>query len=54
MIYWQAKKINRIAFDENPEKDGIDLELLEHISPIAWENMIIYGDYNFDESLVER
>ena len=54
VIYWQAKEINRIAFEENPEKDGIDLDLLEHVSPIAWENVIIYGEYNFDESLVER
>jgi len=54
IIYWQAKEINRIAFEEDAEKDGIDLELLEHISPIAWENVIIYGEYNFDESLVER
>ena len=54
IIYWQAKEINRIAFEENPEKDDIDLELLEHISPIAWENVIIYGEYKFDEDLVER
>ena len=54
VIEWQAKEINRITFEEDPEKDGIDLELLEHISPIAWENVIIYGEYKFDENLVER
>ena len=53
IIYWQAKEINRITFEEDPEKDDIDLQLLEHISPIAWENVIIYGEYKFDESLVE-
>ena len=26
-IYWQAKEINRIAFEENSEKDDSDLEL---------------------------
>ena len=28
-----------------PEKHGVDLSLLEHVSPITWENIILYGDY---------
>jgi hypothetical protein len=34
IIYWQASEISRIVTDQNPEVNGIDLSLLEHISPI--------------------
>ena len=28
-----------------PENDKIDVVLLEHISPIEWDNVILYGQY---------
>src|SRR5256884_8965422 len=45
IIYWQAKEISRIVKEHNPEAAGVDITLLKHISPIAWSNVIIYGDY---------
>ena len=33
VVYWQAKEID------------IDISLLEHVSPIEWENVILYGQY---------
>jgi TnpA family transposase len=45
VIYWQAKEISRVLRTENPEEEGIAISLLEHISPIEWENVILYGQY---------
>jgi TnpA family transposase len=52
IIYWQAKEINRVLLEGEPEAVGVDLSLLEHISPIGWENVILYGEYVLDHSLV--
>jgi TnpA family transposase len=52
IIYWQAKGINRVLLEEDPEGAGVDLSLLEHISPIGWENIILYGEYVLNRNLV--
>lgn len=52
IIYWQSKEIGRVVMECDPEKHGIDLSLLEHISPIMWENVILYGDYLIDLLLI--
>ncbi len=52
IIYWQAKEINRVVLECDPEGNGIDLKLLEHISPIAWDNVILYGEYILNRDMV--
>lgn len=52
IIYWQAKEINRVALEEDAEGAGVDLSLVEHISPIGWENIILYGEYVLNRNLV--
>ena len=52
IVYWQAKEINRVILECDPIGNGIDIQLLEHISPITWENVILYGEYVIDENLV--
>ena len=52
IICWQAKEINRVLLEENPEGEGVDLSLLEHISLIGWENIILYGEYVLNRNLV--
>ena len=52
IIYWQAKEISRVILEHNPENGGVDLSMLEHISPIGWENILLYGEYVLDPSLV--
>jgi hypothetical protein len=34
-----------------PEDEDIDISLLKHVSPIEWENVILYGQYvlNLDD-----
>lgn len=54
VIYWQAKEISRVVRWCQP-KEGevkIDVTLLEHVSPIEWDNVILYGQYVLDRSQV--
>ena len=52
IIYWQAKEINRVLQEYTPD-DSIDLSMVKHISPIAWENIIMYGDYILNREKVK-
>jgi TnpA family transposase len=54
VIYWQAKEISRVVRWCQPEddKDKINIALLEHVSPIEWDNVILYGQYVLDRSQV--
>ena len=53
IIYWQAEEINRVVLECEPEAAGINLSLLEHISPIGWENVLLNGEYVLNQSLVK-
>jgi hypothetical protein len=47
----------RIAFSQrqcDPVANGIDLSLLEHVSPIEWDNVVLYGQYILDRKLVRQ
>ena len=51
IIYWQAKEMSRILREGNlPE--WVDLSMIKHISPIGWENVVLYGEYNINKSLI--
>lgn len=52
IIYWQAKEIHRVIQEGEPEVAGVDLSLLEHISPIGWDNVVLYGEYVLNRDLV--
>ena len=52
IIYWQAKEIHRVLLECDPEMD-LDWSLVEHISPITWDNVILYGEYVIDRSLIQ-
>ncbi len=51
IIYWQAKEIHRVLRECDPGAD-LDLSLVEHISPITWDNVILYGEYVLDRDLI--
>jgi len=53
IIYWQAKEISRVITEYSPDEEGIDLSLIKHVSPIGWNNIIIYGDYDLNRRLVK-
>ena len=52
IIYWQAKEIARIITECNPQEAGIDISLLQHVSPIEWDNVVLYGEYVIDRSWI--
>jgi hypothetical protein len=53
IIYWQAKEIERVIAECEPEMENIDVRLLEHASPIEWENVLLYAEYVIDKRLIE-
>ncbi len=54
IIYWQAREIERVIADRLPSDPPIDIELLEHISPISWDNVVLYGQYTLDRDLIQN
>ena len=42
----------RVLAQLNPAEEDIDLSLLEHISPIEWENVVLYGEYVINPKLI--
>ena len=52
--YWQSKEIMRVIKECNPELAGIDLRMLEYISPAEWDNLILYGEYIVKKYLIKR
>jgi TnpA family transposase len=53
IIYWQAKEISRVIQESDWGENGVDFNLLEHLSPISWENIILYGEYVLNRSSVQ-
>jgi TnpA family transposase len=53
IVYWQAKEINRVVLECDPEGSNIELSLMEHIIPITWDNVILYGEYVLNRSLIK-
>ena len=52
VVYWQIREIERVRGEIDPEDDG-PVELLAHISPISWDNVVLYGEYTPRPELVE-
>ena len=48
-----AKEINRVVVECDPGGAGIELSLIQHISPITWDNVILYGEYKLDRNLLK-
>jgi hypothetical protein len=53
IIYWQAKEISRVIQEGDWDENEVDFNLLEHLSPIGWENIILYGEYVLNRSSVQ-
>ena len=57
IIYWQillADSGDRSCFERGGLgwPDDLNFELLSHISPIGWDNVLLYGEYQLNRSLV--
>jgi TnpA family transposase len=53
IIYWQAKEITQIIAAYGHDLDEKCLAMLSHISPIGWDNIVLYGEYVLDRSLIK-
>ena len=54
IIYWQIREIDTVLRHWDPIEEGIDPALLPHISPIGWDNVILYGEYALDPGWVRH
>ena len=45
IIYWQAREISRLTADQN---FPFDPDLIQHVSPIEWHNIVLYGEIRID------
>ena len=45
IIYWQAREISRLAADLD---FPFDSDLIRHISPIEWKNVVLYSEIRID------
>jgi TnpA family transposase len=54
IISWQILEIDRVLRHWDPTEDGIDPALRTHISPIGWDNIVLYGQYALDRGFVAR
>ena len=46
--------MSRVIRTADPERHGIELSLLRHVSPIEWDNIVLYGEYVLNRRLVRR
>jgi hypothetical protein len=53
-IYWQILEIDSVLRHWDPEAEGGNPALLPHLSPIGWENGMLYGEYHLDRDLVHH
>ena len=47
-----SKQITRTGRAEAVAKEGLAATLLQHVSPIEWDNVILYGQYVLDRARV--
>lgn len=54
IIYWQIREIERVLAEDDVSGDdgSLDLGLLAHVSPIQWDNVALYGEYDIRRDLV--
>ena len=52
VLYWQSKEVWRVVHRCQPEDGKIYVSLLEHVSPIERDNVILYGQHVWDRGQV--
>jgi hypothetical protein len=52
IVYWQITEIDRVLRTWNPHEEDLDPSLLTHISPIGWDNVLLYGECRLDRTYV--
>jgi hypothetical protein len=47
-----GEEISRVGRYREPEDDDIEVVMPEYVSPIEWDNVILYGQYVLDRDQV--
>jgi hypothetical protein len=47
-----GEEISRVGRCREPEEGNIDVVMLEYVSPIEWDNVILYGQFVLDRDQV--
>ncbi len=53
VIFWQAREITGLLKKHDPTAEQFNPSLISHISPIGWDNVILYGEYRLDPRLIK-
>ena len=51
IVYWQAREISRLAAAPD---FPVEPDLLRHVSPIEWKNVVLYGEIKIDPAKLTR
>jgi hypothetical protein len=54
IVYWQASEISRVPQPVRSGRQWNRYSLLEHVSPIEWDNVVLYGQYILDRKLARQ
>jgi TnpA family transposase len=54
IIFWQILQIDEVLRFWDLEAEGIDPRFLAYMSPVRWDNVILYGQYEIDRNLVSQ
>lgn len=54
VIYWQAKELDRLISSDEFATMDFDSSLVKHISPVGWDNVVLYGEYIINKLLINR
>ena len=53
IIFWQSNEINNLIKTPEFSEEGFNVELIEHISPADWSNLVLYGEYIIKKSSIK-
>ena len=53
VIYWQAKELDRLINSQEFIDMNFDLSLISHLSPVGWDNVVLYGEYIINKLLIK-
>lgn len=55
IIYWQGRELSRIVRRMlKDDQNELDVALLAHVSPIEWDNVMLYGRYVLNRGRVSQ
>ena len=54
IIYWQARTLEQLIQSDEWNTLGFNPNLIQYISPVCWDNVVLYGEYVINKNLIKR